>query len=280
VLLGDRSRAEIADVLDALREGLAGRVQIAGEFDSNNDPLPDDLRADFAIAVGGDGTFISQARRVVDRDMPLVGVNVGRLGFLAEFDVETLCERALTVFGPDPPVTHAMILHADVERGGTTIASGTAINDCVVTSAAPRMIELTLSLDGSRGPAMTGDGVIVATPTGSTAYNASAGGPILHRAVEAMVITPLAAQSLAFRPIVMEAGCEIAIRIDQAEEGARLVQDGQIINALVKGDVVKIRRHAKSARFVIRPETAYWRILIDKLRWALPPRFREPTVDA
>lgn len=267
-------------MLDDLREGLAGWVQIAGECDSNNDPLPDDLHAEFAIAVGGDGTFISQARRVVDRDMPLIGVNVGRLGFLAEFDVPTLCKRASTVFGSDPPLTYAMILHAKVERDGMTIASGTAINDCVVTSAAPRMIEVTLSFDRSRGPAMTGDGVIVATPTGSTAYNASAGGPILHRAVEAMVITPLAAQSLAFRPIVMEAGCEIAIRIDQADEGARLVQDGQIMTALIRGDVVTIRRHAKSARFVIRPETTYWRILIDKLRWALPPRFREPTVDA
>jgi len=274
VLLGDRSRPQVGDVLDSLRTELAGHVEIVAELHSDNEPLPPDFHADVAVAVGGDGTFISQARRVVDLDLPLLGVNVGHLGFLAEFGVESLREHAAVVFGPDAPITHNMILHATVERGGTTISRGLAINDCVVTSSAPRMIQISLSVDGANGPRMHGDGVIVATPVGSTAYNVSAGGPILHPGVEAMVITPLAVQSLAFRPVVISADCEICIRIERAGASTILVEDGQIATSLESGDVVSIRRHDKDARFIVHPDRTYWRILVDKLRWALPPRFR------
>ena len=116
--------------------------------------------------------------------------------------------------------------------------------------------------------------MIVATPTGSTAYNVSAGGPIVHPALEAIVITPLAAHSLAFRPILVRATCCLGIEVLHANPGTSLVQDGRVFTPLEAGMVVEIVRHERTASFVTNPETTYWRILQEKLRWAAPPVYR------
>ncbi len=276
LLLADRRRSKASGFLDELRRGIEKWADVAGELDTNGEPLPDDVEADLAVVVGGDGTLLSQARRVLDRALPLVGVNSGRLGFLAEFDHKSLLQHAAVVFGPDPPVIEHMMLAASVSgAGGRTVHSGMAINDCVVTAGHPfRMIELRLSIDGAEGPALAGDGVIVATPVGSTAYNVSAGGPIVDPKLEAMIVTPLAAHSLAFRPFVLSPGCELRIEVARANEGTSLVMDGQSPVPLESGNAVTIRRHPKKALFVANPSTSYWRILLDKMRWAAPPDYR------
>ncbi len=277
LLLADRSRPEVVDVLAEIRAGIARWADVVGELETGLDPLPDDLHADLAVVVGGDGTLLSQARRVVDRAMPLVGVNFGRLGFLAEFDWQTLQQHAAIVFGPDPPIIEHMMLAAAVyDAGGAAVHSGVAINDCVVTAGSPhRMIELRLSIDGSEGPTLSGDGVIVATAVGSTAYNVSAGGPIVDPKLEAMIVTPLAAHSLAFRPFVLCPDCELNIEIGRANIGTSLVLDGQVRVALAAGQVIRIHRHPKKARYVANPSTSYGRILLDKMRWAAPPNYRD-----
>ncbi len=276
VLLADLGRPEISGLLEELRRGIEKWADVTGRLDTNGEPLPADLEADLAVVVGGDGTLLSQARRVLDRELPLVGVNSGRLGFLAEFDRRTLIQHAAVIFGPDPPVIEHMMLSASVHgAGGSAVHSGVAINDCVLTAGYPfRMIELRLSIDGAQGPALAGDGVIVATPVGSTAYNVSAGGPIVDPKLEAMIVTPLAAHSLAFRPFVLSPGCELRIEVGRANEGTALVLDGQIPLPLESGHAVTIRRHPRKARFVANPSTSYWRILLDKMRWAAPPDYR------
>jgi NAD+ kinase len=228
------------------------------------------------VVLGGDGTLLSQARRLLDRDLPLVGVNFGRLGFLAEFDWESLQRHAAVVFGPSPPVPERMILSAEVqEPGGAVTHRGVAINDCVVTAGLPfRMIELALTIDGSPGPALRGDGVIVSTPVGSTAYNVSAGGPIVDPRLDATIVTPLAAHSLAFRPFVLTPDCVLRVRVTRGNEGTSLVLDGQVHVCLGTGQTVQIRRDGRRVRFVTNPATSYWQILLDKMRWAAPPTFR------
>ncbi len=276
VLLADPSRPAVAGVLAELRAGLERYVTITQELESTNAPLPDDLDVDVAVAVGGDGTLISQARRVVNRELPLVGVNVGRLGFLAEFTAASLVEHADLVFGPHPPVHEHMLLHSTVRTAGGEIAhEDVAVNDCVIGAGPPfHMIELRLTIDGTEGPTLTGDGVIVATPIGTTAYNVSAGGPIVHPTLEAMVITPLCAHSLAFRPIVLRGDGRLRIEVERTNVGTALVQDGQVVAALRPGDTVEIRKHDRKVTFVTNPDTTYWRIVQDKLRWAAPPRYR------
>ena len=277
LLLGDRSRPEVVESLAEIRTFIAEWADVVGEMDTDLDPLPDEVTADLAVVVGGDGTLLSQARRVVDRAMPLVGVNSGRLGFLAEFDRRTLQQHAAIVFGPDPPILKRMMLAAAVyDTGGAVVHSGVAINDCVITAGSPhRMIELLLSIDDAAGPNLSGDGVIVATPVGSTAYNVSAGGPIVDPKLEAMIVTPLAAHSLAFRPFVLCPDCKLNIQISRANVGTSLVLDGQVPLSLATGQVVKIHRHPKKALYVANPSTSYWRTLLDKMRWAAAPNYRD-----
>ncbi len=235
------------------------------------------MAADLAVVLGGDGTLLSQARRVVDLELPLVGVNFGRLGFLAEFDWESLQQHAKVVFGPNPPILQRMMLCAVVrDPDGTITHRALAINDCVITAGPPfRMIELRLAIDGAEGPTLGGDGVIVATPVGSTAYNVSAGGPIVDPKLHAMIVTPLAAHSLAFRPFVLCPECEIRIDVARPIEGTSLVLDGQVHVPVRQGTTVTIRRHTQKARFVGNPATTYWQILLQKMRWAAPPSYRD-----
>ncbi len=277
ILLVDRTRPEVVRALAEIRADIGRCARIVGEFPTDGAPLDGELGADLAVVLGGDGTLLSQARRLVEHDLPLVGVNFGRLGFLAEFDPESLRKHASAVFAPDPPLHECMMLQADVrEADGAVLHRGLAINDCVVTAGRPfRMIELALAIDGADGPVLTGDGVIVATPVGSTAYNVSAGGPIVDRSLQAMIITPLAAHSLAFRPFVLAPECRIRVAVTRANEGTTLVLDGQVTVGLRSGQTVTIGRHPSRARFVGNPSTSYWRILLEKMRWAAPPTYRD-----
>jgi NAD+ kinase len=276
LLLADRSRTDVANIIPEVRDGIQRHGDIAAELDTNADTLPEGLEVDLAIVLGGDGTLIAQARRVLGLDLPLVGVNFGRLGFLAEFDVASLLEHAETVISTDPPIHERMALAVEVEQPGhASVDAGPALNECLITAGAPfRVIEMRILIDGEVGPGLSGDGVIVATPTGSTAYNVSAGGPIVHWSVESMIITPLAAHSLAFRPIVVAGDSELTLEVTRANEGTALVLDGQVTVPLGTGSRATIRRHPSKSKFVASPETTYWRILLDKLRWAVPPTYR------
>jgi NAD+ kinase len=277
VLLADRTRQDVVAVFDELRRGLADMADIVDELDADSTPLPVDLNADLAIAVGGDGTLISQARRLVPCGLPLLGVNVGRLGFLAEFDVQQLIDQREQIFSGALRFRAQMLLHARItDEAGGVVHDGFAVNDCVVTAGDPfRMIEIRMLIDGLAGPTLSGDGVIIATPVGSTAYNVSAGGPIVHRQVEAIIITPLATHSLACRPIVLGPGSHLRIEIARANPGTTLMLDGQIPIPLMAGHVLELRRHEQVVRMVDNPATPYWRILLDKMRWGAPPTYRD-----
>lgn len=277
ILLSDGDRPETAEVADSVRAAITAHADLVAELSADDvAPLPASIEADLAVVVGGDGTLIRQAGRIADRSLPLVGVNVGRLGFLAEFDVDSLAEHGSVIFSADPPMHEHMLL-AVVARdaSGRITAEGIAVNDCVIAAGEPfRMIELNWSIDGAAGPTLTGDGLIVATPIGSTAYNVSAGGPIIHPELDAFVITPLAAHSLAFRPTVLRADSVLRLEVARANEGTRLLQDGTATATLRAGDTVEVRMHARKALFIDNPSTTYWRILQDKLRWAVPPTYR------
>jgi len=277
VLLSSRARAGTGEVLAQVRATIARHATVVGEFDVN-DTLPPDLKADRAVVIGGDGSIMAALRIFMAHATPVVGVNTGRLGFLAEFDTASLETHATAIFGANPLIRQRMVLAVSVRApDGTTRYEGLAVNDCVVTAGAPfRMIELALRLDGENGPEFLGDGIIIATPVGSTAYNASAGGPIVHPDVEAIIVTPSAAHSLAFRPVVVPAGLAVQAHVVRANEGTTLVLDGHINVSLRVGDTVVAKRHHDMARIVARPDSSYWETLVDKMRWAESPKYRAP----
>ena len=278
LLVADREREDIASCVEIVDRVCVEHASRVVRSEPVGTPLPSDMNGDaidFAVVVGGDGTIIRQSRRLARRNIPIVGVNVGRLGFLAAFDPQVFARDAAEILSGVLPIEERLLLDCTLLREGEAIESGIAVNDCSISAGAPfRMIELSLEIDGSDGPDLSGDGLIVATPTGSTAYSAAAGGPIVGPGVPAFVLTPVAAHSLAFRPIVVPASSRIAIRVVRANTRTAVVRDGQAVIPLRAGDVIQIERSPFTAKLVQNPHTTYWTMLHDKLHWAVPPRYR------
>ena len=265
-----RARALVPEV----RTVVERHAQLVAELDSGMD-VPEET--DRLVVIGGDGTMIAAIRQTLERSIPIVGVNAGRLGVLAEFDVESLDKHGAEVFGETPLVREHLVLQASVlAEDGSTRMESVAVNDCVLTAGPPfRMIELKLEIDGSEGPTLNGDGVIISTPIGSTAYNVSAGGPIVQPSVQAIAITPVAPHSLAFRPIVADAGTNIEVLVSRANEGTTLVLDGQVNHQVKGGERILVRKAQQRAALIGNPGSTYWNTLIHKMRWAAPPTYRD-----
>lgn len=268
-----------ADADRALREVTAlvrQRGTVAGVIDADSDdPLPAHT-PDLAVVLGGDGTLLSAARRLTG--VPLLGVNIGKVGFMAGFELDTLAARSDDVFGQGPlAIREARTVTAELRDGETGAVKyrGRAINEFVVTAGPPfRMVTLTLSIDGAAGPSVSGDGLIIATPTGSTAYNVSAGGPILAPGVDAMVLTPIAAHSLSFRPIVVPATSKVSLTVNSVNayegSGTTLVIDGQVHERVGEGDSI-VFTGGEPVRLVVDPASSYWTTLRSKMGWASSP---------
>jgi len=290
-VLVNRSKPEAVRAAGEVRTIVERYGRWLGEADAVQGDSLDDPRAaaaDLLVVLGGDGTLLSQSRRCLSLGKPLLGVNFGKLGFMAGFDLPALRAQAAAVFGQgELDIRAHWLIKVEVFRpsgvggepsGSPSRFSGIALNDCVITAGPPfRMIRLELSIDGGAGPEVSGDGIIVSTPTGSTAYNLSAGGPILAPTLDAIAVTPIAAHSLAFRPIVVEgsSAIEIVARQINAEgdaAGTTLVLDGQVQTRLTQGERIRIVRHAQQVRFVRNPRAGYWQTVIDKFHWAAAPK--------
>jgi NAD+ kinase len=286
LLVVNADKAEADDIAARVRATIERHADLVGAVDAVDDPPPPSAKdADLIVTLGGDGTLLSQARRFAALDLPMLGVNLGRLGFLAEFDIGAFEHQAANLLADaDPETRNLPLVHATITAGdaGPTRDVGAALNEVVVTAGPPyRMISLCIEIDGEQGPEVAGDGVIVATPAGSTAYNVSAGGPIVAPGVDAVIITPIAAHSLSFRPIVVPFDSTISLRmlrVNEVEDGhaTALVLDGQIETPLHAHDTVTIKRHPNRVRFVRNRDTTYWHTLTTKMRWAVPPRLRGP----
>lgn len=296
LLLINRAKPEVGQALERVRGVLAGvGARVTAELDADTDaPLTHaEVRgADMVLVLGGDGTILAQARRVHRLGLPLLGVNFGKLGFMAEYDLESLARQGPGIFGGSPlDLTRRFMLAVHVHQARPAGAGAgrppeppridLALNDAVITAGPPyRMIEMTLWIDQQPGPVILGDGVVVSTPVGSTAYNASAGGPIVAPDAGVLVITPIAAQSLAFRPVVINGSSRIDLDLirsngpDGDGHGTALVADGRPIRTLAAGDRVTLTLHPEPITFVRNPEGSYWRTLIHKMRWAERPRYR------
>jgi NAD+ kinase len=224
--------------------------------------------AELVFSLGGDGTMLSTIRRVGNYGVPVLGVNIGGFGFLAEFTVESLLESLDALLGGDYEVSERMMLEAAVGRGGREAERHAALNEVVVDSGTlARMLRLRVSVGEQYLTRYEADGLIVATPTGSTAYSLSAGGPIVHPDMEAILVTPICAHTLTTRPIVLPAERTVTVELDEDRGGAGLTVDGQVGIKLGAKDVVSISKSAHSVRLVTNPKRPYLAILKDKLRW-------------
>jgi NAD+ kinase len=238
-------------------------------------------QCDFAIVFGGDGSIISTARTVSMASVPVIGVNVGKLGFLAEFSVDELKEFFPRLTQGAVPIDRRMMLSCRVFTGGKKSGRAekfcsAAINDIFITAGPPfRTVELKILVDGQPLAGCVSDGLIIATPTGSTAYNLSAGGPIVSPKMEAMVITPICPHSLSFRPIVIKADSTVEVFGVRVNEGTTVSIDGQVSLRLSIDDVVRVERQNCDFLIVNNPLRSQWDTLATKLSWAEKPKYKE-----
>ena len=228
--------------------------------------------ADLAIVLGGDGTMLNAARRLARYCVPLVGVNQGRLGFMTDIarqDMLTCMDDLLDGrFAPE----NRMLLAAEVIRGGKEIASNMALNDVVIDKGAiGRMIEFELFVDGRFMYNQRSDGLIVSTPTGSTAYSMSAGGPIMHPTLAGIALVPLCPHALTNRPIIVNDSADIELRVVNADD-PRVHFDGQVTLDLERDDCVRLRRSEYKICFLHPPGYSYFAMLRQKLHWSERPK--------
>ncbi len=275
IIFGDTRRDFVAEAIDDFTKFVVGKAQILANC-FRGDCIEGIIdNADYAVVFGGDGTILSAARDLSQTSVPVIGVNVGRLGFLAEFSIEELKELFDKVTTDAELVEKRMMLRCTVMDHGEEKLSSTAIND-VVINAGPnyRMVDLKITVNGQSLAGCISDGIIISTPTGSTAYNLSAGGPILAANLSAIVITPLCPHTFSFRPIVISADSKIEIHPQRINEGTTVTLDGQAFHLLKTGDVVTVEKHSGAFLVVNNPLRTQWDTLAGKLSWAQKPKYK------
>jgi NAD+ kinase len=223
---------------------------------------------DLAVVVGGDGSMLAAARDLVSDGVPLVGVNLGRVGFMTDIGHGDMRESIGAILDGQYTLEERSLLDAEVFRGRKSLVRTIALNEAVVGRGAQgRLIEFQLTIDGEVAYKLRGDGLIVATPTGSTAYALSAQGPILHPAVPAVALVPLAPHTLSARPVSVSDRSVIEIEILRAQD-ARAHFDGVLKHDMAEGDRLVLRRSSHVVRFVHPPGYSYFATLRQKLGWS------------
>ena len=249
----------------SLEKETAGLVPSAAAAAVRKSDLPG--QCDFIIVLGGDGTLLSMARAVGDLGVPLLGINLGGLGFLTATTVEEAVAAVDAYLGGRMAIDERMMLAARVVRRGQSVGEYAALNDVVITkSAMSRIINLEVSVQGEYATAYRADGLIISTPTGSTAYCLSAGGPILFPTMDAVVIVPIASHTLTNRPIVLPGHQRIDVTL-KTDQDVMLTIDGQIGVNLNEHDTVQVEQAASRIRLVRFPRTDFFSVLRTKLKW-------------
>src|SRR6266853_3515412 len=271
-------RADITDIVRPLLEWLAKR-EIRAVYDSEtaaslrdeSGGRPRELLAqesDLLLVLGGDGTLLAAARVAAPRGIPILPINMGSLGFLTSFMLEELYPALEDILAGRLTISERVMLHAELQRGDKILDKQTVLNEVVINKGAlARMIELELSIDQDFVCRYRADGLIVASPTGSTAYSLSAGGPIVHPSVESFLITPICPHTLSDRPLVVGDTCNVGMRLRGTAESVYLTLDGQKGVLMQSEDRVVIVRAKERLKLIQPHRKSYYEILRSKLKW-------------
>lgn len=270
--------------LAASIEGEGGRVLVEADTARNTgvtefmvaDYAAIGAQADLAIVMGGDGTMLGAARQLALYDIPMVGINHGRLGFITDIPLHNALEAVTRILDGQYEAEERVLLEGRVIRDGQIMFSGLALNDVVLSRAGRGgMIEATVELDGVLMYSQRADGLIIATPTGSTAYSLAVNGPIVHPRINALLLVPVAPQTLSHRPIVLPDSGTIGLTITalgRVESGASVHFDMQTWSECQPGDRIEVRRARHSVRFIHPSGYSYFSTLRRKLYWNQMPQ--------
>ena len=244
---------------------IGGRLKVHA-MDLADKPI--ETEADLVVVLGGDGSILKAAHMLAGREVPVVGINMGKLGYLAEFTADEFCGKFDDIISGRVPVSRRLMLEARCEMADGTVRVFPVLNDVLVAGGiAHRMVGVAAGIDGEAVTTYFGDGVLVSTPTGSTAYCLAAGGPILAPRLEAMVLVPICPHSLTHRPIMLRPDSEVVLEPCGFQKEAKCVVDGQETVRLVPGDRVRIRRSKSSFLLVHNGDRPTFATLREKLHW-------------
>lgn len=276
VILGNMNKPGVEDQIESLRNWFTERAEVLGVFAHDACPPESAREARLCVVFGGDGTLLSAGRDLAPLGVPLLGVNMGKLGFLADFNVEHLQRHFDDALAGRIQPAERMMLVVQIEGcEGQTDAPAEPIlaaNDVAISAGDPfRMIDLAVRQGGQCVSRYLGDGLVLSTPTGSTGYNMSAGGPILQPTLEAVAITPIAPHTLSLRPIVVAPQPPIRITAERVNRGTKMIVDGQLPFDLCRGQVLRVSRADCSLRILPHPGRAYFDTLAGKLHWGQSP---------
>jgi NAD+ kinase len=248
-----------------VEERTAAELSIQGYATVHIDAIG--THADLAVVLGGDGTMLAVARGLVDYGIPLVGVNKGRLGFLTDLTTEAMLQAMAAILDGEYTLEQRILLGASIVHDGATLSCCRALNDVVISKGAmARLIELELVIDGEFVHRQRSDGLILATPTGTTAYALSAGGPLLHPKLEAIALVPVCPHTLSNRPFAISSASTVEITLVQADD-ARVHFDGQLHAELKCGDKVVVQRLQNAVTLLHPRNHSHYAMLRQKLHW-------------
>ncbi len=272
LLLGDPSRRPVARAVAWARSALLKRRKKIRIVDSRSAAI-DAADVSLAVVFGGDGAILAAARALGERRIPIVGVNLGRLGFLAELDLDAFKANLGDIAAKRFRVEERLRLDVRVVRAGRTVWKGLAVNEGIVAGRdIARMTRITLAAGGRRVASVWGDGLIAATPSGSTAHSLSAGGPIVEQPARAIVITPVCAQGLSNRPIVLSADHAISFRVEHGSADTALTVDGQCRVDLDPGDEVRFARSPHPLLMAAFGKRDFFTALSEAFQWGRVPK--------
>jgi NAD+ kinase len=279
-LIGKYANDQIAGHLDSvakflqqknltvfLDQGTADVIKLDGVESRTREEIGESC--DLVIVIGGDGTLLNAARSLAEYEVPLVGVNIGHLGFLTDIPWDHTEQKLNEILSGQHEIEERLLLHAKVLREGAHISDNIAFNDVVVHKwEEARMLEFETSINGRFVNTQRSDGLIISTPTGSTAYALSGGGPILHANMHAIALVPICPHTLSQRPLVIDGDADVEITISEAGHArAQVTCDGQINLGVMAGDKIQVRRYAKKIKIVHPIDYNYFEILRAKLHW-------------
>lgn len=266
-IIGVPQRAQVLAALERLRPAITAHADIVVEdlqfaYDFS------DPRIDLVIVLGGDGSILQAARQLAGREIPVLGVNCGALGFLAALTVEDFLEAWPKVCQGEYSIRDHLMLRVALVRGGQEVAEQLALNEAALLGGPPyHLLEIDLYADEALATTYRCDGLIVSTPVGSTAYNLSAGGPILRKHLRAIVIQPISPHSLTYRPLVDSVETTLEMVVARPNDSTSIVVDGRVLSNIQRGDRVRIRASEHTFRMLAIPGHNEYRTLREKLGW-------------
>lgn len=277
VVLTGGDRADILSVWEDLRSYLDGvrDVEVVGVF-SGNEPIPEDLSADMVVVLGGDGSILRGCRQLGQRQLPIVGVNLGRLGYLTDLSPAEFRKGLPALKKGQFSIVEHLMFRCTHHQADGSVTSDLGLNEVTVTSAGSlKMLDISLRIDEEEVTTFSCDGLIISTPVGSTAHNLSAGGPILRQELKVFVITPICPHTLTVRPIVDSADRIFRLSVKEAPPGVMLVIDGQIRREFGPDDYIEVQRAEATFKLIRFSGHSYYRTLHRKLGWQGQLDYRE-----